>query len=171
MNSHSQRAGKPSIRELCVLALMGAVMFALQVAMASLPNIHITALLIIITACCFGWRAMYSVFVFIILEGLIYGFGIWWFSYLYVWPIFTSAAVLMRRNTSAVIWAVIAAVFGLCFGALCALPYLFTGGIGMAFSYWVSGIPFDFAHCAGNFILTLVLYKPLSSALAKALGK
>ena len=71
MNSHSKRAGKLSVRDMCLLALMGAMMFASQVAMASLPNIHIVAFLIIITALAFSWRALYSVAVFVLLEGLI----------------------------------------------------------------------------------------------------
>lgn len=149
---------------------MGALMFALQVVMASLPNIHLTALLIILTACSFGWRSLYSVFLFVLLEGLIYGFGLWWVSYLYAWPLLAAAAILMRRNDSALIWAVVAALHGLCFGALCAIPYLFIGGVKMAFSYWISGIPFDIPHCAGNFVLTLVLYKPLSKVLTRALN-
>lgn len=149
---------------------MGALMFALQVVMASLPNIHLTALLIILTACSFGWRSLYSVFLFVLLEGLIYGFGLWWVSYLYAWPLLAAAAILMRRNDSALIWAVVAALHGLCFGALCAIPYLFIEGVKMAFSYWISGIPFDIPHCAGNFVLTLVLYKPLSKVLTRALN-
>ena len=144
---------------------MGALMLALQVAMASLPNIHVTAVLVILTAVFFSWRAMYSTAVFILLEGLVYSFGLWWLSYLYIWPLFTAVAVLMRRVDSALIWAVIAGIFGLCYGALCAIPYLFMGGWSMAVSYWISGIPFDLTHCAGNFVLTLVLYKPLSKAM------
>ncbi len=170
MSSRSRPAGKPGVKELCILALMGALMFALQVAMASLPNIHLTALLIILTACSFGWCSLYSVFLFVLLEGLMYGFGIWWISYLYVWPLLAAAAILLRKNDSALIWAVVAALHGLCFGALCAIPYLFIGGAGMAFSYWVSGIPFDIPHCAGNFVLTLVLYRPLRSVQTRVLG-
>ena len=74
------------------------------------------------------------------------------------------------ENDSALIWAVAAALHGLCFGALCAIPYFFAGGPAMAFSYWVSGVPFDLAHCAGNFVLTLVLYKPLMAGMRKALS-
>lgn len=169
MSSSSRPAGKLSAREICILALMGAMMFALQVAMAPLPNIHATAALIILTAVFFSWRAMYSTAVFVLLEGLMYGFGLWWLSYLYIWPIFTAIAVLLRKNDSALIWAVIAATFGLCYGALCAIPYLIVGGLSMAVSYWVAGIPFDLAHCAGNFVLTLVLYKPLGRVLRTVL--
>ena len=35
------------------------------------------------------------------------------------------------------------------------------GGPSFALSWWISGIPFDLAHCAGNFALALVLFAPL----------
>ena len=158
-----------TIRELCILALTGALMFALQVAMASLPNIHLTALLVILAAVFFGWKSLYSIVVFIMLEGLIFGFGAWWFSYWYIWPSLAIPAVLMRQCRSALIWACIAAIHGLLFGALCAIPYLFIGGWEMAFSYWVAGLPFDFLHCAGNFVLTLLLFNPLYKTLSRVI--
>ena len=37
---------------------MGALMFAFQVALSGIPNVHITAVLIILTAVFFGWRCM-----------------------------------------------------------------------------------------------------------------
>ncbi len=152
---------KLSLREMCFLALMGALMLASQVAMAALPNIHIVALLIIITALCFSWRALFSVAVFVLLEGLIYGFGIWWISYLYAWPLLVPIVILLRRNDSALFWAVITGAHGLLFGAMTAIPYLFIGGWQAAVSYWISGIPFDLLHCAGNFVVTLILLNPL----------
>ncbi|MBE6949140.1 MAG: hypothetical protein E7456_04775 [Ruminococcaceae bacterium] len=171
MRSHLPPAGKLNVRELCILSLMGGLMLAAQVVMSALPNIHITAIFIILTAVTFGWKALYSVAVFILLEGLIWGFGTWWFSYWYAWPALTAAAVIMRNNDSSLIWAVVAAVHGICFGALCSVPYLFIGGWEMAVSYWISGIPFDLAHCAGNFVLTLILFKPLKKVMYLAMGQ
>ena len=167
MNSHSRLAGKFSAYEICSLALIGALMFAIKAALAALPNIHLNAVLIILAVVFFGAKAIYSVLIYIMLEGMIFGFGLWWLSYLYIWPTFSFVALIFRKNDSAMIWAVIAAVFGLSFGALCAIPYLFIGGVEMAFSYWISGIPFDLSHCAGNFIITLLLYKPLYRIMAK----
>lgn len=142
-----------------------------KIALASLPNIHINAVLIILAAVFFGWKAMYAVGVYVMLEGIVFGFGIWWISYLYVWPLLCAVCVLMRRNDSALIWAVVAAIHGLLFGALCSLPYFFIGGWQMAFSYWIGGISFDLAHCAGNFVLTLALYRPLKKAMEAVLKK
>lgn len=158
---------KLSLRELTLLSLMGAMMFALQLAMASLPNIHMTALLIILSAVFFGWKCLFSVAVFIMLEASVWGFSFWWLCYWYLWPLLAVPAVLMRQNRSAFLWAVLAATHGLCFGAFCSVPYLFIGGWEMAFSYWVSGLSFDLAHCAGNFVLTLVLFTPLYKTLAR----
>ena len=150
---------------------MGALMFVLKLVLAFLPNIHIGAVLIVITAVYFGWRSLYSVAIYVLLEGLAYGFGIWWISYLYAWPLLAVICVLMRKNESPFMWAIVAAVFGLSFGALCAIPYLFIGGGSMALAYWVNGIPFDLLHCAGNFVLTFVLFKPLTKALDAAMKK
>ena len=149
---------------------MGALMFVLQVAMASIPNVHLTAVLIILTAVFFGWKCLYSVAVFVMLEGLVWGFGLWWFCYWYLWPLLAVPAVLLRANRSPFIWAAVAGLHGLLFGALCSVPFVFIGGIEMAVSYWVSGISFDLIHCAGNFTLTLILFKPLYTAMEKAMA-
>lgn len=160
-----------SVRDLVILALMGALMMGTKVALALLPNVHLIAVLIILTVLVFGRRAFYSVFVYILLEGLIYGFGIWFVSYLYVWPLLTAVALLMRRNRSWLLWAVVAALHGLLFGALTAIPYIFISGVSGAAAYWISGIPYDCIHAGSNFVLTLVLLKPLYSIVSRFAGK
>ena len=159
-----------SVRELTCLATMGALMFALKMAMAALPNIHPVAMLIILTALQFSWRSLYAVGVYVLLEGLMFGFGLWWISYLYCWPLLAALTVLLRRNEGRLFWASLAALFGLCFGALCAIPSFFLGGAGMAFSYWLSGIPFDLLHCGGNFAVTFALLPPLRRVLVRICG-
>jgi energy-coupling factor transport system substrate-specific component len=69
--------------------------------------------------------------------------------------------MIFRSNDSAVIWAVIAGIYGLCFGPLMYILYFIINGWHMVFAMWVSGIPYDITFCISNFILTLVLYKPL----------
>ena len=156
-----------TVREMAVLAMLGALMFALKAAMMALPNIHPVAVFIIAGTIYFGWRMLYAVAVYVMLEGIVYGFGIWWISYLYIWPLLVCITMLFRKTQGRLFWAVVAAVFGLCFGAMCAIPYLIAGGWSAGFSYWLSGIPFDLSHCAGNFLVTLLLYRPLSSAAYK----
>ena len=160
-------AGNGKLRELILLALLGAMMMATQVALAALPNIHLVAVFVILAALLFGWKALFSVYIFVILEGLIYGFSMWFINYLYVWAILALVAWLLRNQQSPVVWALVAGVFGLLFGALCAPVYLFTGGPAFALSWWVSGIPFDVLHCAGNFVMALVLFVPLRRLLSR----
>lgn len=163
------RSTRLAVRELCLLSLLAALMLGLQVAMASVPNIHLTALLIILGAVFFGWRCLYSVAVFILLEGLVWGFGMWWMSYWYIWPLLAAVAVLLRANRSPFIWAAVAGIHGLLFGALSAIPYLFLSGPAAAVAYWAAGLSFDLVHCAGNFVLTLLLFRPLYAAVRRLL--
>ena len=117
MSSHIP-SDRLSVRRFCILSIMAALMFASKVALASLPNINLNALLIILTTVSFGWHALYAVAVYIMLEGIVFGFSVWWISYLLVWPLLTVIVMAMRKNGSPVIWAVLAGVYGLLFGAV-----------------------------------------------------
>ena len=146
---------------------MGALIFAAKAALAGIPNININAVLIILTTVFFGWRALYAVGIYVMLEGLIFGFQIWWVSYVFIWPLLVVVAMAFRQNRSALIWAVIAAFWGLLFGPLMYIPYFCSlGGWKGYFAMWVAGIPYDLAHAAGNFVFTLVLYVPLYKVMA-----
>ena len=162
MSSRSKPAVKRlDVRELCILALMGALIFAAKFALAALPNINLNTLLIILCVSFFGWKALYAVFVYVMLEGLVFGFSLWWCSYLYAWPAVTALAMLFRKNRSALVWAAFAGIIGLVFGPVMYVLYLFVTGWETAFALWVAGIPYDLVHGGSNLILTLLLYRPL----------
>jgi energy-coupling factor transport system substrate-specific component len=150
---------------MCLLALMGALMVGAQAAMAPLPNIEPVSLLLICCTLVFGGYALYACYTFVLLEGLLYGFGLWFFNYLYVWAILVGLVLLLRKNTSPLFWAVISGIFGLCFGALCAIPYFMIGGWQSGVAYWISGIPYDLLHAVGNAVLAAVLVRPLTKLL------
>lgn len=159
---------KPTLREVAALGLMAAVITAAKELMAFLPNIEPVTLLLMCTALVYGAKALYTCFVFVLLEGLLYGFGWWFFFYLYVWPLLILAVLLLRRlEPSYVLWTAAAALYGLLFGPLSALQSLIVGGWKMAFSYWIAGIPYDVAHCVGNAVLCGFLLKPLTGLLQK----
>lgn len=154
-------------KRVVLCGVLAAVMVALQVAMSPLPNIEPVSLLVMVYTIVFGRAVYYIVVPFVVLEGLIYGFGIWWFSYLYVWPLWAAVVLwLGRKERTPQIWAVASGVFGLSFGGLCALPYL-AGGPWAALSWWLSGIPFDVLHCGGNFVMALILQRPLCQLLCR----
>ena len=162
---------KLTIREITLFAVLGAMMFALQVVMAPLPNIEPVSLLVMIFAAVFGWKALYPVYVFVVMEILFYGISTWNIYYLYVWGVLAFAAIAMRKQTQPLAWALLSAVYGLMFGALCGIVDIFIGGFGYAAAKWVSGIPFDLLHCGGNFVIALIMFRPLRTALEKLYGR
>ena len=157
----------PGLREWILFGILGAMTFALKLGMALLPNIEPVSLCILVFGAVFGYKALYPVFVYVMLEILCFGLGIWNVYYLYVWPLLVILAIFLRQMKQPLAWALVAGVFGLLFGALCGIADIFIGGLGYAVAKWASGIPFDIAHCIGNFIMTLVLFKPLRELLEK----
>jgi len=158
---------KLSIFEIVLFGVFGALMFALQVVMSGLPNIEPVSLLVTVFAAVYGWKALYPIYTFVAMEILFYGFSLWNVYYLYIWTVLAVAAILMRPVRSGLAWALLSAVFGLLFGALCAVADVFIGGFGYAAAKWVSGIPFDVTHCIGNFVISLLLFTPLRNLLEK----
>jgi energy-coupling factor transport system substrate-specific component len=168
MNSPSRSI---SARELAVTALLAAILLAAQVALSFLPNIELVSLLLILYAICFPLRqALMACWVFVLLEGLLYGFGSWWVMYLYIWPLLVLLARQLQRHPSSISAALLSGGFGLSFGALCAIPYALTGGFAYGISWWISGIPFDIAHCLGNAAAALVLFRPLLKVFSRLSG-
>ena len=153
--------------EIALFGVLGGLTFALQVAMSGLPNIEPVSLLVMVFAVVFGKKCLYSVYVYVLLDILLFGIGIWNIYYLYIWAILAFVAIAFRKNENPLLWAVISGAFGLLFGAFCIPVDIFIGGFGYAAGKWVSGIPFDLLHCAGNFVIALVLFVPLRKLLEK----
>lgn len=152
-------------KDIVIVGIISALLLTQQVALSFLPNIELVSLLIILCTLTLGWKTLYIIYIFVLAEGLIYGFGIWWINYLYVWTILMLLAMLFKKQRSPFFWAILSGAFGLGFGLLCSIPYLFIGGLSMAVSGIISGAPFDVVHCISNYILTLVLFKPLYNFL------
>ena len=108
---------------------------------------------------------------------MLYGMGIWWVMYLYIWPLLAFFAYLFRKQKSALFWSVLSGAFGLSFGLLCAIPYVVIGAVGRGirgglyagFTWWIAGIPMDIRHCIGNFVFMLVLFYPVRTGMTKVM--
>ena len=158
-------------RSLATLTICTSILFAQQIVLQGIPNIELVSILIIVYTLAFRRKVLYIIYVFVLLQGLYYGFSLWWWlPYLYVWTILAFITWLFRSCRSPLIWAVISGIFGLSFGALCSIPHLIIGGPAFALSYWISGIPFSIVHCIGNFVICLVLWRPLIKIFAKFPG-
>ncbi len=160
---------KKPAREAALYGVLGALLIVVQVALAPLPNVELVSLLVMVYSVTIGYKALLPVYLFVLVEGLLYGFGLWFVNYCYVWAVLVLVAYALRRHTGVIVWCLVSAFFGLGFGALCALPYFFIGGPASAFAYWLSGIPFDVIHCLGNGLVAALLFRPLRRCMEKLL--
>lgn len=158
---------KLNVKNIALLGVMIAILEVAKNVLAFLPNVELVSLLIILYALYLGKRVFLVVPAFVLIEGCIYGFGLWWIMYLYTWPLLAVLAMLFKKQDSVWFWSILSGLFGLFYGALSAIPYLFLGGFQTAFSWWIAGIPFDIIHCVSNFVLCLILFKPLRNVMRR----
>lgn len=168
--ANNMAAGKNTY-DIAMIGMAIALIEVCKAAMMGLPNIELTSFWIIMFTIFFGRKILFVIPAFILIEGCMFGFGIWWVMYLYAWPLLALLVWIFRKQEHVLFWAVLSGIFGLFFGALCAVPYVINGffsggirsGLYAGFTWWVAGIPYDLLHCAGNFVLMLVLYYPVKS--------
>ena len=156
------------LTRLLILTLLGTLLFASKFVLQHLPNIEIVSLLLLVYTRKFGAWTFIPVYIFVGLEIAIYGINIWNIMYLYVWSILVLVCLPLKKFKASWLFALISGAFGLLFGVLCSIPYFFGMGPEFALSWIISGLPFDAVHGGGNFLLTLLLYTPLSAALDRA---
>ena len=160
-----------SIQQITLFGVLGALTFGAKFVMSYLPNIEPVSLLVMVYAVVFGRKALYPIYIYVMLEILVYGFGTWNFNYVYIWTILFFAAYAMRQINDPLPWAILSGGFGLLFGLLCAPVDMFIGGISYAMTKWASGIIFDLLHCAGNFVIVLLLFVPMRKLISKLYRK
>ncbi len=158
------RAGL-ALSEVALFGILGGLTFVAKVAMAAFANIEPVSLMVMLFAVVFGRKAVYPIYVYVLMEFILYGLNLWSINYLYIWVILAGAAWLCRGMTAPLGWAILSGLFGLLFGTLCAPVYFITGGWAYGVTWWVNCIPFDIAHCIGNFVIALILFVPLRKVL------
>lgn len=162
-----------TIKDITLIGLMVAVIEVCKVALAHIPNIELTTFLVIMFSLYLGKRIYYAIPVFILIEGVMYGFGLWWIMYLYLWPSLAILTRLFRKSGSVLTFSIFSGMYGLLFGFFGAIPYIFVGaaeggllnGFRVAVAWWIAGIPWDLVHGIGNFVIMLVLYHPISHVM------
>lgn len=157
-----------SVQKLTRIALLSAILYVSKLALDFLPNVELVSLLVILYTLVFGKETFMIVTVFNLFQMIQWGIGTWTVSYCYVWPFLCLITLLLKKliKEEFVIWSMVSGVFGLIFGSLFAVLYLFIDPA-YALSYWVAGLPWDVWHAVWNFILMIVLGKPLYMVLNK----
>ena len=162
---------KLTIKELAELSLLAAASFTGKMVLSFVPNVHPVALMLIVITEVYGFKAFYCCAIYVALEILCFGFGMWSIAYLYIWAVLVFVCLCLRKIASRLTWTAVACMHGLLFGAMCSIPYFVTGGIGAGISYWVAGIPYDLIHGLSNAVLTFLLYPVLCPLIYKLKNK
>lgn len=147
-------------------------MFCSKQVMEALPNIHMIGMLTVLLTVVYRSRALIPLYLFVLLEGVLYGFSPWWIPYLYIWTLLWGAVMLLPRNmptaVAAVVYPLICALHGLAYGALYAPAQALMYGLSFeqTLAWIAAGLPFDAIHAAGNLALGLLIL-PLSRLLTR----
>ena len=160
-----------AIRDIATIGLMVALVEAVKWALQAVPNVELVTLLFMVFAVTYGRKTCIAALIFTGVETVIWGPHIWVIMYLYIWPLLIFIAYFMgKKGLPDWCFVFLGGFYGLFFGMICAVPYVFFGGIKVAVGWWIAGIPFDILHCVSNTILCLVLFKPLRRALTRIVG-
>ena len=91
MNSEQRRVNP---KEIAVFGMLGALMYASKMLMEVLPNVHLIGVFVIATTVVYRKKALYPIYVFVLLTGLLGGFAMWWIPYLYIWGVLWAVTML-----------------------------------------------------------------------------
>ena len=161
-----------------VCVMLGDIMYVSDVLMEFLPNVHLVAVLIVVTTVAYRSYALISIYVYVFLNGLFSGFGPWWVGYLYIWTILWGAVMLVPRGLGKtikrVLYVALCALHGFAFGLL-YMPtqaIFFSSDPTYLFGWWSIGfVTADLYHGIGNLIFGILLIYPLSELFLKLKSK
>ena len=153
--------------------MLGAVMYASKLLMEVAPNIHLLGVFTIAFTVVYRKKALYPIYIYVILNGTFSGFAAWWVPYLYVWTVLWGVVMLLPehlpKRLRPLIYMTVCAVHGFLFGTLYAPAQAVL--FGMSFqgmiSWIIAGLPFDLIHGVSNFFCGILIV-PVISALQLA---
>ena len=138
-------------------------MFTSKIAMEALPNVHLLGVLTVSYTVVFRWRALFPIYAYVMLNGLLAGFSPWWIPYLYIWTLLWGATMLLPKHlpkrVAAAVYPILTALHGIAFGILYApaQAILFHLSAKEALAWIIAGLPFDLIHSVSNFALGLLV--------------
>ena len=154
---------KLKIREIAVFGMLGALMYASKMLMEVLPNIHLLGVFTIAFTVVYRKKALYPIYVYVLLNGLFSGFATWWIPYLYIWTVLWGITMLlpkqMPKKIQPIVYMVVNACHGFAFGILYAPAQALLYGLSFkGMLAWIaSGLPFDITHGISNFFCGVLI--------------
>lgn len=147
-------------------------MFSSKILMEWIPNVHLLGVFTMAITLVYRQKALYPIYIYVLINGLYAGFNLWWIPYLYLWTILWGVTMLlpkqMPKKAAPLVYMSVCAAHGFLFGTLYApAQALFFGLDFKATIAWiVAGLPWDVVHGVSNFALgTLIL--PIAAVIRK----
>lgn len=163
---------KLSTRELAIFGMLGSLMYASKIIMEAAPNIHLLGVFTIAFTVVYRKKALYPLYTYVLLNGLLSGFATWWIPYLYVWTVLWGATMLLPRTmpkaVKPLVYMSVNAFHGFLFGILYAPAQAILYGLNFkSMLAWIAaGLPFDFIHGISNFFCGILII-PIIKILRK----
>ncbi len=148
-------------------------MYASKIVMEFAPNIHLLGVFTIAFTVVYRKKALYPIYIYVLLNGLLSGFSAWWVPYLYLWTVLWGMVMLlpqkMPKAVRPLVYMSVCAVHGFLFGTLYApvQAVLFGFSLEKMIAWMIAGLPWDFLHGVSNFFCG-VLIVPVISVLRLA---
>lgn len=163
---------KLSTRELAIFGMLGSLMYASKIIMEAAPNIHLLGVFTIAFTVVYRKKALYPLYTYVLLNGLLSGFATWWIPYLYVWTVLWGVTMLLPKNmpktVKPLVYMSINACHGFLFGILYAPAQAILYGLNFkSMLAWIAaGLPFDLIHGISNFFCGILII-PITKILSK----
>lgn len=152
--------------------MLGALMFCSKIIMEMFPNIHLLAMFTMVYTLVYREKALFPIYVYVLINGVYAGFATWWIPYLYIWTVLWGVTMLlpkkMPRPAAAVVYPVVCGLHGLCFGTLYAPAQAILYGFDLeqTIAWIIAGLPWDVVHGIGDLVAGLLIL-PLVRLLRK----
>ena len=165
-------AMKLSIKELVVFAMLGSLMYVSKIIMEFMPNVHLLGMFTMTYTLVYRKKALYPIYIYILLNGVFSGFATWWIPYLYMWTILWGVTMLLPTDIPEKIrpfvYMGVCALHGFLFGTLYAPAQALIFGLNFKgmIAWIVAGLPWDMIHGVSNFFCGMLIV-PLSKLLRK----
>ena len=154
---------KITTRELTVFGLLGALMYTSKVIMEALPNVHLLGVFTIAFTVVYRKKALYPIYIFVLLLGIFNGFSMWWIPYLYLWTVLWGVTMLLPKNMPKklrpIVYMLVNAAHGFLYGTLYAPAQAVMFGLNFekTIAWIIAGLPWDAVHGVSNFICGLLI--------------
>jgi len=164
---------KVTVRETAVFAMLGALMYASKVIMDLAPNIHLIGVFVIAVTVVYRKKALYPIYTFVILTGLLNGFSAWWVPYTYIWTVLWAVVMVLPKKlpkkAEPFVYMTVCALHGFAYGILYAPAQALMFGLNFEgmISWIIAGFPFDMIHGVSNFFCGM-LVMPIVTTLRLA---